>query len=363
LLSVILSYAKFAFDGLDPSDPVRDDLEEIRFATERAASLTRQLLAHSRKQVFQVSVLGLGDVVRGVEPMLRRLLGEDLDLQLDLATDLWPLRADKGQLEQVIVNLAVNARDAMPQGGRVTVRTRNLLTGAHGGPGLWEGPAVLLEITDTGVGMDEATKARVFEPFFTTKQLGKGTGLGLATVYGIVKQSGGDIRVESAPGAGSTFRIALPRHEASGEEAAARPEPAALEPQRAPASHETILLVEDEDAVRTAAQRILHRAGYRVLTAASGSEALERFAEYGNEVRLLLTDVVMPQMSGHALATRLTGLRPGLKVVYMSGYLDEVLGQHGVLPEEIRFIGKPFQSSELTQLVRETLDGVPRAQA
>jgi PAS domain S-box-containing protein len=360
LLSVILSYSRFALESMGEADPLRQDLEEIRQAGERAAALTRQLLAHSRKQVLQVSTLDLNEVVTGIEPMLRRLLGEDLELRLELAARPWPVRADRGQLEQVVVNLAVNARDAMPDGGRVTIRTANLVAGAEPGPAPWSAACALLEVADTGIGMDEPTRARVFEPFFTTKEPGKGTGLGLATVYGIVKQSGGDVRVESSPGGGSTFRLALPA--AEGAEAlvavavplAASPPPAPGRPR--PGGQETVLVVEDEAAVRALAGRILAGAGYRVLAAASGAEALALPGGQLGEVRLLLTDVVMPQMSGHALAERLKGRCPGLEVVYMSGYLDDALGQRGVLPETIRFIGKPFAAPDLLRLVRETLD-------
>ncbi len=357
LLVVILSYTRMVMEVVGESSPLLRDLREVLQAGERAAALTRQLLAHSRKQVLQASPLDLNQVITGVEPMLRRLLGEDLELQLHLGDAPWVVTADRGQLEQVIVNLAVNARDAMPQGGRVTLRTSNLPAGADPGGGPWDSPGVLLEVSDTGVGMDEPTRAQVFEPFFTTKEQGKGTGLGLATVYGIVKQSGGDIRVESTPGAGTVFRVLLPRSAEAETAPVARAELLQANGVAPAGGQETILVAEDEAAVRGLAERLLTQAGYRVLAAKNGEEALARFATAGESVSLLLTDVVMPRMSGRELASRLTASSPGLKVVYMSGYLDDVLGKNGLLSPDIKFIGKPFRDDELLRLVRRVLDG------
>jgi PAS domain S-box-containing protein len=357
LLVVILSYARFAIEAVGKEHPVAKDMEEIVRAAERAAALTRQLLAYSRKQVLDFSVLDLNQVVTGSESMLRRLLREDLELVLQRFDGLWPVRADRGQLEQVIVNLVVNARDAIPQRGRITIRTGNLAAGSEPGAGAWDGPGVLLEVVDTGIGMDQATQARAFDPFFTTKERGRGTGLGLATVQGIVKQCGGDLRVQSALGVGSTFRIVLPRSEAEADAVSASPDSEATEEAAvAPDGEaEAILVVEDEDAVRALAERILTGAGYHVLTAANGAEALEMFARHKAAVKLLLTDVVMPRMSGRELASRLELLRPGLPVLYMSGYLDDVLGEHGILTADIPFIGKPFTATELVRHVRQAL--------
>jgi CheY-like chemotaxis protein len=293
--------------------------------------------------------------------MLRRLIGEDIEVDITLGSALWCIRVDPGQLDQVILNLAVNARDAMPQGGRLAFRTANVeldesFVRRH--PGARTGPHVRLVVRDTGVGMDAETQAHLFEPFFTTKGPGKGTGLGLATVYGIIKQSGGHIAVDSAPGRGATFIIHLPRV----EEVAAIPE-AELPPEDLPRGSETILLVEDEDGVRALAHEILEASGYRVLPARHGAEALDVSDGHGPSIDLLLTDVVMPGIGGRELVERLSVRRPDMRVLYMSGYTADALGPHGVLEADTALLAKPFTPDILTRKVREVLDaaGAPPA--
>ncbi|MCB9652093.1 MAG: PAS domain S-box protein, partial [Deltaproteobacteria bacterium] len=356
LLSVIMSYARFALDGLDASDPMQEDLREISRAGERAAALTRQLLAFSRKQVLQPEVLSLNAVVAGLEKMLLRLLGEDVGWRVYLADDLAPVLADPGQLEQVLMNLVINARDAMPKGGVITVETSNVVLQA-GHPalpfGLPPGRYVALSVADSGVGMDEETREHIFEPFFTTKEKGKGTGLGLSTVYGIVQQSGGVVQVESAPGAGSTFRIHLPVAEG-----------ARIDERRSPrtlpvSGNEVVLVVEDDAAVRRLSERILRAAGFRVFSAASGGDALVVCEQEGARIDLMLADVVMPRMSGPELARRVGAQWPRIKVLFMSGYTDDALGQHGVLSPDVAFIGKPFTPVMLALKVRAVLDEKP----
>ncbi|MCA9524404.1 MAG: PAS domain S-box protein [Myxococcales bacterium] len=353
LLSVIICYASFAADALSQPNPVRDDVLEVLSAAERAAGLTRQLLAFSRKQVLQPEVLDLNAIISAIESMLRPLLGEDVEIVLGLADDLGRVRADPGQLEQVIMNLAVNARDAMPLGGKLIIETRNVeldesYAASH--VSVKAGHHVLLSVSDTGIGMQAETLAQVFEPFFTTKERGKGTGLGLSMVYGIVKQSNGNIWAYSEPGIGTTFKIYLPRIAEQPARARRRPQPTVA------TGTETVLIVEDEDAVRRLAERILRGAGYDVHVAARGDEALRVCDELDGALDLLLTDVVMPQMSGRALAERLVERFPGLEVVYMSGYTDDAIAQHGILELGTRFVGKPFSAAELTRIVREALD-------
>ena len=355
LLSVILTYAGFLLDEVREGDPLRADILEIQRAGEQAASLTRQLLTFSRKQVLQPEVMDLNTVVSGMEEMLRRLIGEDIELVIRLAGDLGIVRADPGQAEQVLMNLVVNCRDAMPEGGSLVIETANVEldeTYASQHAAVRPGPYVMLAVTDTGCGMDEATKARIFEPFFTTKGTEQGTGLGLATVYGIVKQSGGHVWVYSEVGRGTTFKIYLPR-ELAAAEAAARP----LRTVTRAAGDATILLVEDEEAVRRAAQRILEAAGYTVLAAANGGEALLTCESHRGPVHLLLTDVVLPRMGGKDLAERLSKLRPGLLVLFMSGYTDDAIAHQGVLDPGTHFIPKPLNAADLTRKVREVLDG------
>jgi signal transduction histidine kinase/ActR/RegA family two-component response regulator len=355
LLTVVINHADFAMEEAGESAPVRTDLIEIRKAADRAADLTRQLLAFGRKQVLKPQVLDLSKIVGGMEEMLRRLLGEDVEVSVLLAPGLAKVMADPGQVEQVVMNLAVNARDAMPKGGKLTIETVCVeLDEAYSSQHtqVKPGPHVMLSVTDTGCGMDETTCAQIFEPFFTTKRTGKGTGLGLATVYGIVQQSGGSIWVESEPGKGTTFEVYFPR-ELSANETAGRAPPLTARV----AGSETILVVEDEETVRNLARRILGRAGYTVLAAASGSEALLVCERHPGAVHLMLTDIVMPQMNGKDLAERLVKLYPTLRVVYMSGYTDDAIGR--VLDPGTHFIAKPFNAADLTRMVREVLDETP----
>ncbi len=353
LLSVIITYASFVAEELGESDPIRADVVEIQNAGQRAAALTRQLLAFSRKQILEPTVLNLNNVVTGIERMLRRLLGEDIDIEVHLADDLGSVMADPGQIEQVLMNLAVNARDAMPRGGKLTIESRNVELDADYADrhiAVKPGSFVMVSVTDAGSGMDAATRERIFEPFFTTKEKGKGTGLGLSTVYGIVKQSGGNIWVYSEPEHGTTFKVYLPRVDAP-----------AAQPNQRPAlamatGSERLLIVEDEDAVRRLAERILQGAGYEVLIAANGADALRLCENHSGAIDLLLTDVVMPQMGGRDLAERLATQCPQLKVLFMSGYTDNAIVHHGVLDPDTRFIGKPFTAAELTRKVREVLD-------
>ena len=356
LLSVILCCTEFAMAKVREEDHVRNELWEVKKAGERAVSLTRQLLAFSRKQVLQPVVLNLNQIAAGVEKMLRRILGEDIDYVQVLAPDLGRVRADPGQIEQVLMNLVVNARDAMPEGGKLTIETSNVdldeeYAARH--VAVKPGPYVQLAVSDTGCGMDAKTQARIFEPFFTTKEKGKGTGLGLSTVYGIVKQSGGNIWVYSEPGQGTTFKIYLPRELSGSTTVTASRLAAVVTP---PTATETILVVEDEEAVCNIAKQILCAASYTVLTAASPNDALLTCNAYQGEVHLLLTDVVMPQMSGRVLAERLVLARPGIKVLYMSGYTDEAIVHQGTLDPGTHFIAKPFSAADLTTKVREVLD-------
>jgi PAS domain S-box-containing protein len=342
LLTAIGGYSEFLIEGLD-DERLRRHASEIKKAAVRAASLTGQLLAFSRRQVLQPRVLDLNAVVSDMDMMLRRLIGEDIELVTLLAPELPSVRADPTQIEQVIVNLAVNARDAMPNGGSVTIETANLATD--------EGEFVELRMTDTGIGMTELERQQLFDPFFTTKE--GGTGLGLATVYGIVEQSGGTIEVDSAPGMGSSFSILLPRAEARAE--VAEHAPAGDAPE---SGSETILLVEDEPVVRHLVAEILEASGYTVLQAADGPSALELLRRHGGTLHLLVTDVVMPGMSGPEVAKSVTSLRPGTQVLYISGYTDSAIGHHGVLEPGIAFLQKPFDATELSRKVRSILDGV-----
>ncbi len=353
LLTVIRGYCDLMQSKIPAGDPQLEDLEQIRQAGKRAADLTRQLLVFSRQQVLAPSILDLNDLVANLQKMLGRLIGEDITLTTVLQPGLWSITADPGQIEQVIMNLVVNARDAMPTGGKLTIETGNI----HLDDGYAEthleastGPCVMLAVTDTGHGMDKSTQARLFEPFFTTKEPGKGTGLGLATVYGIVKQSGGHIMVYSEPGLGTTFKIYLPAHQ-TGSTTLAAPQPQPV----SRGGYETILLVEDDELVRSLIQRALQDEGYTILEACSGDEALSLAGQHPGGIELLMTDVVMPQMSGRELAEQLKALRPQLKVLFMSGYTDDTVVRHGVLTAEIEFLPKPFSSSKLVSKVREVL--------
>jgi PAS domain S-box-containing protein len=359
LLSVIMSYGDMLIAGLPPEHAMRPDLQEIRRAAARAAELTKQLLTFGRQQVLAPRLLDLNQVLSEVEKMLRRILGEDIELVLLPERDLGQVRVDLGSMQQVILNLVVNARDAMPTGGELTLETSNAILGSdYGGghDGVEPGEYVRITVTDTGTGMDPATLERVFEPFFTTKGAGKGTGLGLATVFGIVRQSGGHIWAYSELGRGSTFKVYLPRVHAE-EERRLTPAPSLL------AGSETILLVEDEGQIRQVARSILSRYGYRVIDAASGGEALELVERHDGALHLLLTDVVMPHMSGPELAVRLVKRRPGLKVLFMSGYTDDAVVRHGVLEGDVAFLQKPFTPAVLTGKVREVLDDLGQAGA
>jgi len=354
LLTAILGSVDFLRRALGPEHPEHAETEEIQKAAVRAADLTRQLLAFSRQQVLAPKVLELDALVTNLEKMLRRLIGEDVELRFAGNASGAAVRADPGQLEQVIVNLVVNARDAMPRGGRLTIETASVDLDAayareHGT--VEPGRYVMLAVTDTGVGIDRAAQARLFEPFFTTKEFGKGTGLGLATVYGIVKQSGGYIWVYSEPGRGATFKVYLPRVEHAGESVAA-PQP----PARALGGTETILLAEDEAAVRNLARRVLEKHGYKLLLAATGRDGVRLAKEHAGPIDLLVTDVVMPEMGGRELAQHLTARQPGLKVLFLSGYTDDAIVHHGVLDAGVAFLQKPFKPDELARKIREVLD-------
>lgn len=354
LLTAIIGYAELLTTRADNPTLVRQGAELIRKAGGQAAGLTRQLLAFSRKQLLQPKVIDLNNLVMEMERLLQRVIGERFELVTIPEAMPGRVRADPTQLEQVIMNLGVNARDAMPAGGRITMRTSNETLGAGRARqisgSLDAGDYVLLTVADTGVGMDAATLSHIFEPFFTTKGPGKGTGLGLATVYGIVRQSGGAIAVESTPGSGTTFTIYLPRESAPLDEIKAVGNP--VEPSR---DFETILVVEDEEIVRELVCEVLDQQGYHVLCAGNGHEALKMADEYSGRIDLLLTDVIMPQMNGHELAALLVARRPGLKVLYVSGYSDNDIGHHGVLDAEVELLEKPFSPLTLAQKIREML--------
>ncbi len=354
MLTAVLGNANLVLDDLDANSPLRPDLEEIVKAAERAAALTRQLLAFGRKQVLQPVSVDLNASVRDLMQMLRRVIGEHIELTTVGDPQLSPIRADPTQIEQVVMNLVVNARDAMPTGGRLSIETANVKLDqdyAAGHLSVRPGRYVMLAVSDTGTGIDEATRRRLFEPFFTTKALGKGTGLGLATVYGIVKQSGGYIWVYSELGHGTTFKVYLP----VGEEVPHVPHPhkEAAQPAR---GSETILLVEDEPAVRSLARVLLERAGYRVIPAANAQEAVLQFQSVGTEIDLVITDVVMPGASGPALLRYLSDQRPDLKVLFMSGYAHDAVPALGRLDKDAIFLQKPFTAERLIEKVREALE-------
>jgi two-component system cell cycle sensor histidine kinase/response regulator CckA len=351
---VIDWHSQFALDEMTPNDPRREDIEEIRKASALATNLTRQLLAFSRKQVLQPRVLDVNEVMTGIEKLLQTLIGVETTIVARLAPDAGMVRADPGQLEQVMMNLCINARDAMKKGGTLTIETGNKdlsydYSIEH--PWVIPGKYVMLAVSDTGEGMDESTKAHIFEPFFTTKGSEKGTGLGLATVYGIVKQSGGSIEVYSEKGKGSSFKIYFPAVDAGS-------------PDRVPVAPtesdlrgtETILLVEDTDAIRGIAHRTLTRYGYTVLVARSGAEAMSVHEHYSGHIQLLLTDLMMPEMDGRELAKRLQAERAGMKLLFMSGYTEgSVLGKNDI-SRGVSFIGKPFTPDDLARRVKEVLN-------
>jgi two-component system cell cycle sensor histidine kinase/response regulator CckA len=358
MMSAVVGFSALVLDALEPENPLRRYVEEIQRAGERASDMTKQLLAFTRKQVLLPQVLDLNEVVTDVNGLLARLIGEDVELRSDLAPSLHPVEADAGQLEQVIVNLAVNARDAMPRGGTLTIATANREIAETDATArqrdLEPGSYVELSVTDTGEGMDDATQRQIFEPFFTTKEEGKGTGLGLATAFGIVKQSGGHIAVESEPGRGTTFTICLPRVKAAA---------LALAPAAAPAhvpggGSETILLVEDEEVVRILEREVLERHGYTVLEATGPDHATELSRTHEGVIDLLLTDVVMPGMSGDKLAEHLLAERPGMKVIFASGYAADMIAQRGLLAPGTAFLPKPLTPASIAGKVREVLDAV-----
>lgn len=355
LLGLIIGYGEMIQEATQPQNPLRPCIDEILKAGHRAASLTKQLLAFSRQQMMAPRILDLNSVVRDMEKMLRRLIGEDIQLRTALHPTLVRIKADQGQIEQVILNLAVNARDAMPSGGELRIQTSNFLVNAdfaseHSYP-MSLGNYVQLTVTDTGVGMDAVTRAQVFEPFFTTKERGKGTGLGLSMVYGVVKQSGGYIDVVSEPGAGATFKIYLPKAE--------RPVPEKGESEASATlrGSETVLLVEDEHSLRKLTRQLLEACGYHVIEAETGDQALKLNDEHKDTIQLLLTDVVMPGISGRMLADELVLRRPGIRVLFMSGYTGQTIGEHGVLAEGSLFLAKPFTREVLASKIREALDG------
>ncbi len=355
LLTVILGYSEIANRNLSAGDPLRHNLEEITNASKRAASLTRQLLAFSRKQIMQPRVFDLNTVVSDLEKMLRRMIGEDVEMHVSRQPNLGRIKADPVQLEQVIMNLVVNARDAMPRGGHLSIETNNVYLDesyAREHLPVVAGDHVMLAISDTGCGMDEVTRQHIFEPFFTTKEVGKGTGLGLSMVYGIVRQSGGTIWVYSEAGQGTTFKIYFPMVPANDNEHSH-----ASQPLDVLKGTETILLVEDADPVRTLTRRVLENAGYRVLEAASAEAAIKLCESIeGDKIGLLLTDVVMPGMNVDDMSKILRAKHPGMPVLYMSGYTDDAIVQRGVLEAGVNFLEKPFSPVSLALKVREVLD-------
>jgi PAS domain S-box-containing protein len=357
LLSVVLGTSSLILEDLPEGSPLRADIRDIDEAARRAAALTQQLLAFSRRQILEPSVIAVDGLVRRTSSMLGRVIGEDIEIVTVFAPDTGRARVDPGQLEQVILNLAINARDAMPAGGTLTLETCNVELDesyASNRAEVVPGRYVMIAVSDTGTGMDPATAARVFEPFFTTKPPGKGSGLGLSTVHGIVKQSGGHVAVYSEPGRGTAFKVYLPRVDAP--ESALSTMPKAVDRF---GRGETILVVEDEDLVRATIRRVLVRAGYVVLDTADPFEALAIAESRPGQIHLLLTDVVMPKMGGHQLAERVGQLRPKTKIFYMSGYTDNTIVHHGVLVPGTAFIQKPAASESLARRVREVLDAPP----
>ncbi len=360
ILGVITGYSELALMDMPSEDPHRENIETVRQAAKRAASLTRQLLAFSRKQVLEPAVLNLNFIIQQLEKMLRRLIGEDIDLATTLDPRLAPVKVDPSQIEQVILNLAVNARDAMPRGGKLTIETANVdldesYTAKH--VGAIPGPHVMLAVSDTGMGMNENVLTHIFEPFFTTKEQGVGTGLGLATVYGIVKQSGGNIWVYSEEGRGTTFKIYIPRHKS--EAALHDRVPFTEDSTVVPGGSETILLVEDDETLRSSVTQVLKKYGYSTLEATSSDDAIRISETNMGTIHLLLTDVVMPGMSGRELAERLTRQRPEIRILFMSGYTDDAIIHHGVLESGMAFIQKPFTIENLMKKIRRVMEKRP----
>jgi two-component system cell cycle sensor histidine kinase/response regulator CckA len=362
MLTAIIGFSDFLLMNHRPTDPAFQDIMNIKQNANRAAGLVRQLLAFSRQQTLRPQVLALGDVLSELSILLGRLLGENIELTLDQANDLWSVKADLHQFEQVILNLAVNSRDAMPGGGKLVIRTANVseresreLGQRHIPPGEY----VLIEVRDTGTGMSEEVKEKIFEPFFSTKEIGRGTGLGLSTVYGIVKQTGGYIFAESAEGNGTTMRVYLPRYIESArevEQSKIERRPAAEKPKDL-TGRGTVLLVEDEDAVRSFAARALAQRGYHVLEATTGAEALDVFSNYDGEVDLVVSDVVMPEMDGPTLMAKLRLERPDLKIIFISGYAEDSFRRHLAENEDFMFLQKPFDLKELAAAVKAALQG------
>ncbi len=354
LLTAINGFSDLTLQRMEADSPFRDHIQEVKNAGERAAELTGQLLAFSRKQVLKASVISLNSVITNIENMLRRIITENIELRVVPDPKLGNVMADPGQIEQVIMNLAINARDAMPSGGNLTIETENIYLGeGYVNQHLMVSPGEFIRITvsDTGEGMDSTMQSHIFEPFFTTKEVGKGTGLGLATVYGIVKQSGGTIMVYSEIGHGTTFKIYFPRV----DQAIERP----LWPADSAASHagtETILLVEDEDTVRGFVVEVLKSGGYNVLAAANGPEALALIKNHEKQIHLLITDVIMPKMGGAELKKRVVELLPEIKVLFISGYTDDSIADRGIDDPDVAFLEKPFSPNNLTQKVRDVLD-------
>ncbi|MDQ3818402.1 MAG: PAS domain S-box protein, partial [Acidobacteriota bacterium] len=354
MLAIIMMHSDLTLRTLKPEDPLFHRFDEIKKAGERASSLTRQLLAFSRKQVQKLRVINLNTIIVDMEKMLRRLIGEDIELRTTLREGLGSVKADPGQIEQVVMNLVVNARDAMPEGGKLTIETENVfLDEAYASTriSVEAGYYVMLAVSDTGAGMDRRTQERIFDPFFTTKEVGRGTGLGLSTVYGIIKQTGGNIWVYSEIGRGTTFKIYLPRVDERAEQI-----PRSGGIREMAKGTETILLAEDEGLVRNLAREVLEVHGYKVLEAANGGAAFLICERFKGTIHLLLTDVIMPEMSGGELAKRLALIRPEMRVLFMSGYTDNAIVHHGVLDEGMNFIQKPFSADALAQKVREVLD-------
>jgi two-component system cell cycle sensor histidine kinase/response regulator CckA len=353
MLTVITGYNQMMLDDLLPSDPMREYAEEVLQAADRATAITNQLLSFSRRQIMQPRVISLNSVILHTEKMLRRLIGEDVELILHADPNIGNIRADPNHIEQAIVNLAVNSRDAMPTGGRVTIETSNARIDesyARTHLGVEPGEFVMLAVSDTGHGMDSATRQRIFEPFFTTKERGKGTGLGLSTVYGIVKQSGGDIWVYSEPGAGTTFKLYFPRVAQQVDV-----EACAAGADTLRSDGETVLVVEDEKSVRDLTILMLERLGHKVLAASNGSEAIEVSSTFPNRIALLLTDVVMPNMNGREVADKLSAARPDMRVLFLSGYTESTILHSGVLDSGFDFLPKPFTREALALKIREIL--------
>jgi CheY-like chemotaxis protein len=351
LLMVISGYAEVILEGMNAGHPLHGKARAIQQASDRATTLTRQLLAFSRKQLLELKVVDVNAIIEDMERLLRPLIGENIDLVTNLAADTGHTRADAGQLEQVLMNLVVNAKDAMPGGGRIVIKTENItLDDSHRGDKTFIrlGDYVMISVTDTGIGMNKDTQSRIFEPFFTTK--GKGTGLGLSTVYGIVKQSGGYLMVESELGCGSTFIIYLPRVQEAADVRSAAPA------ARVPAGgSETVLLVEDEESVRQLVRETLEGKGYRVLEAGNGEAGLKAAARHDGRIDLVITDVVMPQLGGRELAQKLVASRPKIKVLYLSGYTEDAIVSEGTIESGKAFLQKPFTLQSLARKVREVL--------